>query len=82
MNDLKINENIVLLRKKNGITQKELARNFNVTSQAISKWESGKSCPDIALLPKIAHFFDVSIDELMGEEPLEKTTSFVKAEDA
>ena len=66
---MKLNENIAALRKKKGLTQEELARVFGVTNQAVSKWESAQSCPDVALLPEIAAFFGVSVDGLMGMEP-------------
>jgi transcriptional regulator with XRE-family HTH domain len=66
---MKLNENIAALRKKKGLTQEELAQVFGVTNQAVSKWESSQSCPDVALLPEIAAFFGVSVDALMGAEP-------------
>lgn len=66
MSTLKINERIVFLRKQKGITQEELAQVLNITNQSVSKWESGACCPDIQLLPEIASYFNVSIDELMG----------------
>lgn len=65
---MKLNENIANLRKKKNITQEELATTIGVTNQSVSKWESGQCCPDIALLPALADFFEVSIDELMGYE--------------
>lgn len=63
---IKINEQIAFLRKNKGITQEELANALGVSGQAVSKWESAACCPDISLLPEIARYFDVSIDELMG----------------
>lgn len=56
-------------RKKLGLTQEGLAQKLGVTNQAVSKWESGQSCPDIALLPAIADLFGITIDELFGREP-------------
>lgn len=61
-----INTQITKLRKKMNITQEELARAVGVTNQSVSKWESGICCPDIQLLPVLAKFFGVTIDELMG----------------
>lgn len=66
---LKLNDQISFLRKQKGITQEELAQALGVTNQSVSKWESGSCCPDIGLLPEIALFFGVSIDELLGYKP-------------
>ena len=63
---IRISEHIGVLRKQKGITQKELAEELGVTTQAVSKWENARGCPDIQLLPDIAKIFDVSIDELFG----------------
>ncbi|MCC8160314.1 MAG: helix-turn-helix transcriptional regulator [Oscillospiraceae bacterium] len=56
------------LRKKRGITQERLAEYLNISPQAVSKWESGLGYPDIALLPTIASYFEVSIDLLFDFE--------------
>ncbi len=61
----KIGDNIRLLRKAKGVTQEELAEAVHVSFQAVSKWENG-GAPDIDMLPVLASFFGVSIDELMG----------------
>ena len=53
------------LRKKKGITQDQLAEEMGVSSQAVSKWENDISCPDIGLLPQLADYFGVTLDELM-----------------
>jgi len=52
-------------RKKSGITQDQLAEHMNVSPQAVSKWENDLSCPDISLLPQLADYFNITIDELM-----------------
>jgi len=67
---IKIAENLQMLRKEKGLTQEQLAEIFGVTNQSISKWELGLSCPDITMLPKIAEFYSVTIDELIGYEPI------------
>lgn len=59
-------DNIKSLRKKQNLTQESLADLLGVSFQAISKWERGESYPDISLLPVIANFFSVSIDDLLG----------------
>ena len=63
-----IGEKIRKLRKENQVTQEVLAAHLRVTYQAVSKWETGRSEPDILLLPQIANFFHVSIDELFEQE--------------
>lgn len=55
-------------RRKLGLTQEALAKRLDVTNQAVSKWESDQCCPDIALLPKIADIFEITLDELFGRE--------------
>ena len=54
---MNIGAKIKLLRKEKRITQEELAEYLHISSQAISKWETGASCPDIDILPKLAIFF-------------------------
>lgn len=56
-------------RRKRGITQDELAEFMGVSKAAVSKWETEISYPDILLLPRLAAYFDISIDELIGYEP-------------
>ena len=59
---------IMSKRKSLGLTQQALAKEVNVSSQAVSKWENGTSCPDIDLLPMIAKTLDTSVDSLLGYE--------------
>lgn len=69
MTILHLAENISGLRKNKGVTQEEMANFLNVTKASVSKWENGQSTPDIMLLPQIASYFAVSVDELLGYEP-------------
>ena len=55
-------------RRERGMTQEQLAEKLGVTYQAVSKWENGLACPDIALLPVIAGVFDTTVDALFGLE--------------
>lgn len=73
--NFKLAENLQLLRKQKGRTQEELAEIFGVSSQSVSKWELGINCPDITLLPKIADYYRVSIDELLGYKPMSSINS-------
>lgn len=61
---MKIGEKIKNLRKSKGISQEILAQALGVTFQAVSKWETGAAAPDVALIPAVASYFGVSIDEL------------------
>jgi transcriptional regulator with XRE-family HTH domain len=62
---IKIGEKIKELRKKADVNQEKFAEYLGVTAQAVSKWEVEGCYPDIELLPSIANFFNISIDELM-----------------
>ena len=63
-----LSERILSLRKEKGLTQEALAQQLGVSFQAVSKWENGQSCPDIALLPLLAEVFGVSVDSLFGRQ--------------
>lgn len=54
------------LRRTHSITQEQLAEALGVTPQAVSRWESGRTMPDIVLLPELSVFFGVTIDELFA----------------
>lgn len=69
MEILNFSKNLSNLRKERKITQENLANYLGVTKAAVSKWELNQSYPDITLLPIIASYFNISIDELLGYEP-------------
>ncbi len=71
MFDLKISEVILRERQKNKLTQEELASKLGVSAQAVSNWERG-GYPDIVLLPQIANFFHITVDELIGNDEATK----------
>lgn len=62
-------QTITNLRKQKGMTQEQVATFVGVTKAAVSKWETGLSYPDISILPKLATYFNLSIDELLGYKP-------------
>lgn len=64
--NIRIGKIIKNLRKENNITQDTLANAIGVSPQAISRWEQEGGYPDIELLPSLADFFSVSMDELLG----------------
>lgn len=66
MNKIEIGEVISKLRKEKGLTQEQLANFVGVSTPAVSKWESGISYPDITMLPTLARFFTITIDELLN----------------
>ncbi|MDE5818171.1 MAG: helix-turn-helix domain-containing protein [Lachnospiraceae bacterium] len=68
-NQFNIGENIARLRHERKIRQEELADFVGVTKASVSKWENGQTMPDITILPQLASFFDIRIDELVGYEP-------------
>lgn len=79
MNQQKIGSFIRELRKEQGITQEQLAEQFNVSARTISRWETGHNMPDISLLVEISEFFDVSIPEIInGERKSENMNEEVK----
>lgn len=61
---MNIGNKIRELRKSRGLTQEQLANSVNVSFQAVSKWENNISLPDITIMPVLARFFEVSMDEL------------------
>ena len=63
---MEIGKKIRALRVKKGVTQETLAEALLVSSQAVSKWETGQSAPDIQLLPELAVYFGVTVDELFS----------------
>lgn len=64
---MEIKEIIVNIRKREGLTQAQLAERLYVTRQAVSKWERGKGTPDLEILKKISDSFQLSMDYLTGK---------------
>jgi len=71
MNDEKLKSqlgaNIVMYRKRRGLTQAKLAERLNYSDKAVSKWERGESMPDVLTLVQLAELFDISVDELIRD---------------
>ncbi|MBQ4121261.1 MAG: helix-turn-helix transcriptional regulator, partial [Clostridia bacterium] len=63
---LDLGQKIRELRRRDGRTQEALAEALGVTSQAVSRWEAGGGYPDMEMIPSIANYFGISIDELFG----------------
>lgn len=67
---MELHEKITELRKQKNITQAELAQAIYVSRTAVSKWEAGRGYPNIDSLKAIAHFFGITVDELLSNQEL------------
>lgn len=61
-----LGKRIGALRREKGLKQDELAEKLGISPQAVSKWETDQTCPDISLLPQLAKLLGVSVDELLS----------------
>ena len=76
MDTEKIGQLIKQIRQNNHLTQKDLALKYNITYQAVSKWENGKNIPDISLLKQICNDFNIDINSFLnGNYVLNTSTS-------
>lgn len=71
MNDEKLKfqlgANIVMYRKRSGLTQAKLAESLNYSDKAVSKWERGESMPDVLTLVQLAELFEITVDDLLRD---------------
>ena len=70
INKIHFGKRISVLRKRLGLSQAELAEMLGVTSQAVSKWETGNTLPDIDLLLELSHMYHISINEMLEDTDL------------
>ena len=68
MNQVKIGKFIAECRKKNGLTQMQLAEKLNITDRAVSKWENGKSLPDSSIMLELCAVLGISVNDLLSGE--------------
>lgn len=61
-------DKVIMLRKRNGWSQEELAERLDISRQSVSKWESGAAIPDLDKIIKLSSLFGVSTDYLLKEE--------------
>ena len=82
--EIKLGEKIKELRNRDGRTQENLADALGITSQAVSRWEKNGSYPDMEMIPSIANYFGVTIDELFGyrNDREDKIDAIIKKIDA
>ena len=71
MNQIKIGKFIAKCRKKNNLTQMQLAEKLNITDRAISKWENGKGMPDSSIMLDLCNELKISVNELLCGELIE-----------
>lgn len=62
---LRLEENLLIIRKRNNLSQSKLANKIKVSRQTIYNWENGKSVPDILSMAKLSELYNVSIDDLI-----------------
>ncbi|MGN1346139.1 MAG: helix-turn-helix domain-containing protein [Eubacteriales bacterium] len=67
--ELHFGERLRKYRRERDLTQEELAQVIGISPQSISKWERNDGYPDITLLPRIANYFEITIDTLLGNDP-------------
>ena len=93
MNQIKIGAFLRELRKGKGLTQEQLAEQFNISRRSVSRWETGSNMPDVGLLIEIEDFFEVDIREIIDgqrksenmdkeKETLKKVAEYADAEKA
>ena len=80
MNQEKTGAFIAQLRKESNMTQVQLADELGVTNKAISKWENGKSLPDVQLFQPICKLFHISVNELLAGEHIQQEEIQYKTE--
>ena len=64
---MKLSENLKKIRKENNLSQEQLAEQLGVSRQAVSKWESGQSYPEMDKVLNICKLYNYNIDELLNE---------------
>ena len=68
MEQAMIGEFISACRKEKGLTQMQLAEKLNITNRAVSKWETGKSMPDVSLMLDLCDILGITVNELLSGE--------------
>ena len=79
MNQIKIGEFLKELRKEKGLTQEQLAEQFNISRRSVSRWETGSNMPDLSMLITLAEYYDVDVREIIdGKRKSENMNEEVK----
>ena len=81
MNQEKIGNFIAEQRKKQNLTQEQIAEKLNISDRAVSKWERGLNLPDAALMIELSNILNISVNELLSGEVIENKYYMSKAEE-
>lgn len=81
MDQIKVGRFIAECRKKNGLTQMQLAEKLNITDRAVSKWENGRAMPDSSIMLKLCEILGISVNELLSGEAIKMDNYILKAEE-
>lgn len=81
MNQKEIGKFISACRKDKGLTQMQLAEMLNITNRAVSKWETGKSCPDVSIMLELCDILGITVNELLSGERIVMEDYQKKAEE-
>lgn len=77
-----LSEKIYQLRRRSGLSQEQLAEKIGVSRQTISKWEGGLAKPELEKLKALSEFFQITIDELTGNQAVSYANDKTKAKEA
>lgn len=81
MNQKAIGVFIAACRKEKKLTQMQLAEKLNITNRAVSKWETGKSCPDVSIMLELCDILGITVNELLSGERITMENYQKKAEE-
>lgn len=81
MNQEAIGKFIAECRKEKELTQLQLAEKLNITNRAVSKWETGKSCPDASIMLELCNILGITVNELLSGERITMENYQKKAEE-
>ena len=80
MNQVKIGKFIAECRKKENLTQMQLAEKLNITDRAVSKWETGKAMPDTSIMLELCEILGISVNDLLCGEKIDMENNNQKNE--
>lgn len=81
MDQVRIGRFIKAMRKEQGLTQNELAEKLYISDKTVSKWETGNGMPDVSLMMPLCKILNISVNELLSGERLDKHQYYEKAEE-